>query len=401
MVASVLGAGGLVVGQTPSPHLASYRERIVVDGRPIARDDLDAVLEEVLAAADGRRASLRPGDRVRAADRGRVPLVRPAPGRRRGHRGGPRRAPRRHEHLGRRRGGRSRTSGSTTGVPRPTVESIAREKAAIIKRGDRAVTGASGARARRSSGGARRGCASRWRSSSRCPWSHAAPTGSSVDAPRLGELRVGSGRTAPGRERGRRARRARRARGGGIAEVDDDAIRRRSRGGALAGSARDDRRRRRRRLVLDGAHNPDGAAALVAALAELRPSLPPGRVTLLLGILADKEVDEMLAALASEPELAARAARRDRCPRHRPSAPERCARRPVAGARRDRRATRRRSTDVDAALERAMALARAQRRAARRGGIAVPRRARARAARRRVARPGRCTRSANDARTRP
>jgi dihydrofolate synthase/folylpolyglutamate synthase len=57
------------------------------------------------------------------------------------------------------------------------------------------------------------------------------------------------------------------------------------------------------RTLLDGAHNPDGAAALVSALADLRPSLPPGRSTLLLGILADKDVDEMLATLASDPGL--------------------------------------------------------------------------------------------------
>jgi dihydrofolate synthase/folylpolyglutamate synthase len=55
--------------------------------------------------------------------------------------------------------------------------------------------------------------------------------------------------------------------------------------------------------ILDGAHNPDGAAALVGALTELRPSLPEGRATLLLGILADKEVDDMLALLASAPTL--------------------------------------------------------------------------------------------------
>ena len=51
-------------------------------------------------------------------------------------------------------------------------------------------------------------------------------------------------------------------------------------------------------LVLDGAHNAAGAAALAAALDELSPSLSPGRPTLLLGILRDKQVAEMAEALA-------------------------------------------------------------------------------------------------------
>jgi dihydrofolate synthase/folylpolyglutamate synthase len=48
-------------------------------------------------------------------------------------------------------------------------------------------------------------------------------------------------------------------------------------------------------VVLDGAHNPDGAAALAAAL----PALYPGRpVELVFGVLADKDHAGMLAALA-------------------------------------------------------------------------------------------------------
>ena len=36
MVASVLQAAGRSTAQSPSPHLSSYRERILIDGRPIA-----------------------------------------------------------------------------------------------------------------------------------------------------------------------------------------------------------------------------------------------------------------------------------------------------------------------------------------------------------------------------
>ena len=37
MVASMLQAAGRSTRQSPSPHLTSYRERILVDGRPIGR----------------------------------------------------------------------------------------------------------------------------------------------------------------------------------------------------------------------------------------------------------------------------------------------------------------------------------------------------------------------------
>lgn len=48
-------------------------------------------------------------------------------------------------------------------------------------------------------------------------------------------------------------------------------------------------------LLLDGAHNPDGAAALAAALAALHPGRP---VELVFGVLADKDHCGMLRALA-------------------------------------------------------------------------------------------------------
>ncbi|HET8732244.1 MAG TPA: cyanophycin synthetase, partial [Anaeromyxobacteraceae bacterium] len=48
-------------------------------------------------------------------------------------------------------------------------------------------------------------------------------------------------------------------------------------------------------VLLDGAHNPDGAAALAAALPVLHPGRP---VELVFGVLADKDHEGMLAALA-------------------------------------------------------------------------------------------------------
>ena len=46
-------------------------------------------------------------------------------------------------------------------------------------------------------------------------------------------------------------------------------------------------------VIVDGAHNPDAAAALAESLAEL----VPGKVTLVMGVLADKDVDLMAAHL--------------------------------------------------------------------------------------------------------
>ena len=59
-----------------------------------------------------------------------------------------------------------------------------------------------------------------------------------------------------------------------------------------------------REILLDGAHNPAGAAALAAALDDLRPFLAEGPVTLLTASMADKDVDGVIAALVSSPALA-------------------------------------------------------------------------------------------------
>jgi dihydrofolate synthase/folylpolyglutamate synthase len=52
MVRSVLGAAGVRVGTMPKPHLVSYRERIAVDGEPIAAQDFAAAVARVLPAID-------------------------------------------------------------------------------------------------------------------------------------------------------------------------------------------------------------------------------------------------------------------------------------------------------------------------------------------------------------
>ncbi len=68
-------------------------------------------------------------------------------------------------------------------------------------------------------------------------------------------------------------------------------------------------------VLLDGAHNPDGAAALAVALPALRPGLP---VELVFGVLADKDHRGMLAALA--PAVRGLHLVEPRSPRARPTA---------------------------------------------------------------------------------
>jgi dihydrofolate synthase/folylpolyglutamate synthase len=58
-----------------------------------------------------------------------------------------------------------------------------------------------------------------------------------------------------------------------------------------------------RDVLLDGAHNPAGAAALATALTDLRPFLTDGPVTLVTASMADKDVDGVARALAASPAM--------------------------------------------------------------------------------------------------
>jgi dihydrofolate synthase/folylpolyglutamate synthase len=182
-----------------------------------------------------------------------------------------------------------------------TVESVAAEKAAIIKPGCRAVTGAFGSplaiiEARAREVGA---------PLTVCPPLDVAGmdlSGLTLQAPRLGRLEV----PLLGRHQ---AANAAVALGivaalaeAGVAAVPDEAV--------VAGLARTRWPGRLEVLhhdgltiLLDGAHNPDGAAALAAAIEQLAPHLPPGPVTLLLAIMADKAVVEVVGALAASERL--------------------------------------------------------------------------------------------------
>src|SRR6185437_4174032 len=58
-----------------------------------------------------------------------------------------------------------------------------------------------------------------------------------------------------------------------------------------------------RDVLLDGAHNPAGAAALATALDDLRPFLAPGPITVVTASMADKDVDGVVAAFARSAAL--------------------------------------------------------------------------------------------------
>jgi dihydrofolate synthase / folylpolyglutamate synthase len=60
MARSVLGAAGLRVGTMPKPHLVSYRERIAIDGVPLSEARFATAVTRVLPAVDSVAARLGP-----------------------------------------------------------------------------------------------------------------------------------------------------------------------------------------------------------------------------------------------------------------------------------------------------------------------------------------------------
>jgi len=308
LAAAALRAGGVRVAETPKPHLVSYRERLQVDGELVDPGTFARLVGEALVAAD--RIGPRHGQPTEFevltavafrwfAERSvEVALVEVG--------------------LGGRLDATHAWDGGVAAITNvdldhtdrlgETIPAIAREKAAIIERGDLAVTGAVGEaldvirrRARRMG----------------VPLTEAgaAPLlgwdrdGITVALPRLGETRVG----LRGRHQAANVAVAHAVLDAlsvaGIATIDDDA---RRRGYA---TARWPGRLELlevplpapasgfREVLLDGAHNPAGAAVLARALDDLRPTLQggdepdPPPITLVLGSMADKDVAGVLAAL--------------------------------------------------------------------------------------------------------
>jgi dihydrofolate synthase/folylpolyglutamate synthase len=298
---AALHAAGYRVATTPKPHLVTYRERVQVDGRPIAADDFARLVERVLPIAD--RVARRHGEPTEfelltavvfarfAEVRPDVALVEVG--------------------LGGRLDATHAWDGGVAVVTNvdldhmaqlgDTIPKIAREKAAIIERGDIAVTGARGdglavvrRRARRMG----------------VPLTEVEPApllgwdrdGIDIELPRLGRTRVG----LRGRHQAANAAIADATldalEAAGIATVPDDA-RRRGYANAVWPGRLELISAGGRDVLLDGAHNPAGAAALAASLDDLRPYLASGPVTLVTASMADKDVAGVVAALARAESL--------------------------------------------------------------------------------------------------
>ena len=318
LAGSALRAAGYRVAETPKPHLVSYRERLQVDGRLVDPATFARLVGEVLDAAG--RVARRSGPATefelltavafRWFAEQRVDLALVEVG------------------LGGRLDATHAWDGGVAAITNvdldhtdrlgSTVTAIAREKAAIIERGDLAVTGATGdalgvirRRARRLGVPLTEVAAPRVRG-----WDR---DGIVVALHGLGETRVG----LRGRHQGANA---------AVAAAVLDALA----AAGIAEVAAEDRRRgfaearwpgrleliettdgtpdgTVREVLLDGAHNPSGAVVLARALDDLRSTLQggdeqePPPLTLVLASMADKDVPGVFAALAASP--VARAAR--------------------------------------------------------------------------------------------
>jgi dihydrofolate synthase/folylpolyglutamate synthase len=314
LISAALAAAGIRHGSTPKPHLVSYRERIRIDGRPLASLPFAVAVERALDAADRIESRVGPvtefellagvvfdGFQSEHIDRAVVEIG-----------------------LGGRLDAMHAWDGGVAVVTNvgldhqeylgETIKEIAGEKAAIILRGDRAVTGATDR-------GEALSVVKGFAEAVGAPLTIATygsvrtlgRDGIEVDLPRLGPVRIG----LLGRHQGENAAVALATldalKAAGIAEVSDEAIRagfgaaqwpgrmELIHGAIGAGDQRD--------LLLDGAHNEDGAAALASGISDLGPLLRDadgqigGKITLIVAAMADKSIDKIFGALARSPLL--------------------------------------------------------------------------------------------------
>jgi len=300
--AALLGAGRRV-GQTPKPHLASYRERLMVDGQPIGVEDFCSLIERVSMAAapvERRHGALTEFELLTAAAfswfaecRVEVGVVEVG--------------------MGGRLDATNVWQGGVTAITNvgldhtehlgPTTVAIAREKAQIIKRGDHAaLTGAAGEalavirRRARAVG---------------VPLDVVEPLvvlGMDLEgvilAPPSGvPLRVG----LLGRHQAANAALALaildRLAAAGIARADEATVRKAFAAARWPGRLELVRPPAGGPVLFDGAHNADGMHALAEALDELLPLLGGGAPTVVIGVLADKDLRAMLAGMCAARSL--------------------------------------------------------------------------------------------------
>ena len=309
MIRSVLQANGLRVGTMPKPHLVSYRERIAINGEPISWERFAAAISDLLPAIDRVTAAVGPPTEFEALtaaamlelSRSSLDVAVVEVG----------------------MGGRLDATNvldlgvaAITNVQHDherylgrTLALIGAEKAGIVKRGDLAVTGASG----RGLGPILDRCAALGvplrragpRQAYRALLRESGWKGIVIDlatpSRRLEGLRVSllgshqAGNAAVAvavldaiSEDGDRS--------GAPVPISEDALQEGLRNvhwpgrlelldGGLLGLGR---------VLLDGAHNPAGAAALARALQELKVSAVP----MVFGVMRGKRVHAVLRALA-------------------------------------------------------------------------------------------------------
>ena len=328
LMGSALAAAGYKVGETPKPHLVTYRERLQINGRPVDPETFARLASRVVDIAD--RVARRHGDPTEFelltaitflwfAEAG-IDLAVVEVG------------------LGGRLDATHAWDGGVAVVTNvtldhtdrlgATVEAIAHEKAAIIMRGDRAVTGAWGSALEVIERRSRR-VAAPLVVTPPAPLRAVGRDGIEVELGRLGRVRVG----LRGRHQAANVAVADAAldalESAGIARVPDEArrtgyetVRWPGRlelvevpAGVAPGSGASSPRGATpprgsasprsaapaaagREVLLDGAHNPAGAASLAEALDDMARFLRLGRPTLILAIMADKDVDGVIRALA-------------------------------------------------------------------------------------------------------
>ncbi len=293
LVATALRDQGYRVGQTPKPHLISYRERIVIDGQPISAADFADLVEKVLrhaVAVERRHGPPTEFEVLTAAAftwfrRAGVEVAVVEVG------------------LGGRLDATNAWQGGVSAITNvtldhmeylgDTVEAIAREKAQIIKRGDqRAVTGAEGPALE-----VIRRCATRVD----VPLAVHPPfevtrmdrTGLQVLTDAQRPLKIG----LLGRHQAANA-----AVAAGVLEgleqrgyhVPPEAVERGFANVRWPGRLESISRPGQPDILLDGAHNPAGIDALAQALSELLPQVTSSSPTLLMGVLANHWQEGML-----------------------------------------------------------------------------------------------------------
>jgi dihydrofolate synthase/folylpolyglutamate synthase len=304
-----LREAGLRVGTMPKPHLVSYRERIAVDGEPLSEAAFAAAVARVLPAVDAVATRLGPPTEFEVLTaaaftelaRAGVDLAVVEVG------------------MGGRLDATNVLDGGVAAITNvaldhekhlgSTLAAIGTEKAAIIKAGNLAVTGASGRGLRPILDRCTALDVPLRRAGTRQPYRaqvrHSGWDGLVVDVRAGGRRLDGLVVGLLGRHQAANAavaialldalQQAAESRDAAFHELDDLAIRRGFAAARWPGRLELLRSTPYGPLLLDGAHNPDGARALAASLADLGVRDVP----MVFGATRGKRVAAVLRALAS------------------------------------------------------------------------------------------------------